>query len=347
MAFTANVPTQKVGVLLINLGTPAAPEPRAVKRYLAQFLSDRRVVELPSVLWQPILRGLVLRSRPAKSAEAYASIWSAEGSPLAAYTARQARALSGQLLDSIIEYGMRYGEPSIERGLDALIGQGCDRILLAPLYPQYSAATTATALDCAYKALSRRRAEPAIRTLPPYFADPAYIDALAVSAGKSLAELAFEPQRIIASFHGMPERTQRLGDPYRGQCIATVNRLSAALGREVQVGFQSRFGSARWFEPATDTLIEALPGQGISRIAVIMPGFSVDCVETLEEIGIRGRASFLAAGGSDFALLPCLNHSEPGMMMLERLIRRELAGWLPADRASAAQPGRAVMQVAA
>jgi ferrochelatase len=319
----------KIGVLLINLGTPNRPEPGAVRAYLREFLSDRRVVEIPPFIWQPILRGLILTTRPRKSAHAYRQVWTEEGSPLAAISARQAKALAGAFGPGVIvEQAMRYGSPGIGAGIDALRSQGCEKILLAPLYPQYCAATTATALDASFAHLAGQRWQPAIRTLPPYHDDPAYIGALAARIREELAGLSFEPEALIASFHGMPERTLRLGDPYHCHCRKTARLLSEALGRELIVTFQSRFGRAKWLEPATERVLSELPAKGISRVAIAAPGFSADCLETLEELAIRGRATFLSAGGSDFAYLPCLNDSPPGLDMLRSLLSRELEGWV-------------------
>lgn len=318
----------ETGLLLINLGTPDTPEPKAVRRYLAEFLSDPRVIELPSLLWKPILHGLILRRRPAQAAHAYAAIWRADGSPLAAFTQAQASLLADRLgPEIVVDYAMRYGNPSISERLDAMIARGCRQILLAPLYPQYSAATTATALDKAFAHLGALRAQPAIRTLRPYHDDPAYIGALRLSLKQYLAKLDFVPDRIVASYHGMPVRTEEQGDPYYHQCIATTRRLSEATGHEILTSFQSQFSAAKWFSPATETVLAGFPGRGIKKILVLTPGFSVDCVETLEEIDIRGRETFMEAGGERFAHLPCLNASEVGMDMLETLVRRELAGW--------------------
>jgi ferrochelatase len=320
----------RIGVLLINLGTPDAAEANAVRRYLAQFLSDRRVVEIPPIAWQPILRGIILNTRPRKSAEAYKLVWTEEGSPLAAITRAQAAALAGAFGEEVIvDHAMRYGRPAIGERLDALMGQGCDRVLLAPLYPQYCAATTATANDAAFAHLATLRRQPAIRTLPPYHDDPAYIAALKASVEEALAGLDFAPQAILASFHGMPQRTLELGDPYHCHCRKTARLLSDALGRELQVAFQSRFGRAKWLEPATDARLRALPSEGVTELAVIAPGFSADCLETLEELAIRGRDTFLAAGGKKFAYLPCLNHDALGLAMLRAIVARELEGWVP------------------
>jgi len=323
------IPAPKIGVLIVNLGTPDAAEAGAVRRYLAEFLSDRRVVELPPILWQPILRGIILRTRPRKSAHAYAQVWREDGSPLAAITRHQAESLRGRFGDAVlVEHAMRYGRPAIAEKLAAMKAAGCERILIAPLYPQYCAATTATANDSAFAALAGMRWQPAIRTLPPYYGDPAYIAALKTRIEQSLADLSFEPDAIIASFHGMPARTLALGDPYHCHCQKTARLLGEALGRDLIVTFQSRFGRAKWLEPATDTTLAALPGKGIKRIAIVAPGFSADCLETLEELAIRGRETFLAAGGSDFAYLPCLNSDHSGVEMLHLLLQRELAGWI-------------------
>jgi ferrochelatase len=322
--------TAGIGVLLINLGTPDAPEPGALKRYLKEFLSDPRVVEIPQLVWQPILRGLILNTRPKKSARAYKQVWMDEGSPLAVFTARQAKALEGAFGgQAIVDHAMRYGNPAIAGRIDALIAAGCERILIAPLYPQYCAATTATANDAAFAHLAGLRAQPALRTLPPYHDDPLYIAALKESVEESLASLDFEPQALIASFHGMPERSRDLGDPYHSQCLRTAALLSEALGRELTTTFQSRFGRAKWLEPATDKVLAELPVRGVTRLAIFAPGFAVDCLETLEELAIRGRDTFLAAGGADFAYLPCLNDGAPGIKMLRALIARELEGWRP------------------
>ena len=318
-------------MLLINLGTPNSPEPGSVRLYLKEFLSDPRVVEIPQLVWQPILRGIILNTRPKKSAHAYRQVWTEEGSPLAAITARQARALAGAFGESVIvDHAMRYGKPAISERIDALKAQGCDRILIAPLYPQYCAATTATANDEAFFHLRRMRWQPAVRTLPPYHDDPAYIAALAARLTEELAALDFEPEAILASFHGMPQRTLELGDPYHCHCRKTARLLSEKLGRELLVTFQSRFGRAKWLEPATDTTLAALPGRGIRCVAILAPGFSADCLETLEELSIRGRDTFMEAGGSHFAYLPCLNDSPIGIEMLRSIVGRELEGWLTA-----------------
>jgi ferrochelatase len=322
-------PTPKVGVLLINLGTPDAPEARAVRRYLAEFLSDPRVIEIHPLAWKPVLHGIILRTRPKRSAEAYNQIWTNEGSPLRAIAARQAEALRAELPGVSIHFAMRYGHPGIAAALDNMMAEGCTRILSAPLYPQYCAATTATANDAVFGTLARMRFQPALRTLPPYYDDPPYIEALAASIERQLKALNFEPERLLLSFHGMPVRTLDLGDPYHCHCQKTARLLGKAIGRDVDIAFQSRFGRAKWLEPATEATLARYASEGVKRVAIAAPGFSVDCIETLEELGIRGRKTFLDGGGEQFALLDCLNDSTEGIAMLERLISRELAGWLP------------------
>ena len=323
------VATPKIGVLLVNLGTPDAPTATAVRRYLKQFLSDRRVVEIPALLWQPILRGIILNTRPQKSAKAYAKVWTNQGSPLASFTIAQTEALAVRMEGAVdVRYAMRYGNPSVPDQLAAMKQAGCNRILIAPLYPQYSGATTGTVQDEAYTTLTKMRWHPAIRTLPAYHDDPGYIGALKTSVEASLAALDFTPDALVISFHGMPERTLHLGDPYHCHCQKTARLLSEAMDRELVVSFQSRFGRAKWLEPATDATIERLAKEGRTKIAIFAPGFSVDCLETLEELAIQGREQFEEAGGTHFAYMPCLNDSEVGMDLLETLIRRELSGWI-------------------
>lgn len=318
----------RIGVLLINLGTPDSPEEKAVRRYLCEFLSDRRVIEIHPIAWKPILHAFILRRRPRKSAEAYNQIWTNEGSPLRAIAHRQAEALRPRLPNVSVHYAMRYGHPGIGAALEQMIKEGCRRILAAPLYPQYCAATTATANDAVFASLAQMRWQPALRTLPPYYDDPLYIKALATNLKRQLANLEFEPQRLLLSFHGMPLRTLKLGDPYYCHCQKTARLLGHALGFEVDVAFQSRFGRGEWLEPATRTMLADYPRQGIRSTAIATPGFSADCLETLEELGIRGRQTFLKAGGEHFALLDCLNDSPEGMDMMTQLIARELAGWM-------------------
>ena len=320
-----------VAVLLVNLGTPDAPTPGAVRRFLKEFLSDPRVVEIPAIVWQPVLRGIILNTRPRKSAHAYRQVWTEKGSPLAAITAEQAEALQARLGDAVrVDWAMRYGNPSIASRIATLKDAGHERILLAPLYPQYCAATTATVVDETGKALKAMRWQPALRILPAYYDDPAYIAALARDLGGQLDGLDFVPEVLLLSFHGMPERTRLLGDPYRDHCRVSARLLEDALNRpalRIVTTFQSRFGRAKWLEPATDAVLVEEARKGTKRLAVAAPGFSADCLETLEELAIRGREQFLGAGGAQFAALACLNAGEPGMDMLEALVRRELAGW--------------------
>jgi ferrochelatase len=320
---------KKIGVLLVNLGTPDGPDQASVRRYLAEFLSDRRVVEIPALLWQPILRGPILLTRPRKSSHAYKQVWTAEGSPLAVFTRDAALALQQVMGPSIlIDWAMRYGNPSVSSRLKAMTEAGCNHILIAPLYPQYCAATTASALDAVYGALEKMRVQPAIRTLPPYHDDAAYIEAVRASTERQLAQLDFTPDLLLASFHGMPQRTRELGDPYYDQCVATARLLEQALGRKVRITFQSRFGPAKWLGPATDDTLRALPAEGVKNVAVLTPGFAADCLETLEEIAMRGKEDFLAAGGHKFVHLSCLNASSEAILLYRQLIGRELKGWL-------------------
>ena len=327
----------QIGVLLVNLGTPDAPTPKAVRRYLGQFLSDRRVVEIPPLLWQPILRGVILNTRPRKSAQAYAQVWTEAGSPLAAYTAAQARALQDRLGEAVlVSWAMRYGNPALGTELAQMKQAGCQRILVAPLYPQYSGATTATVIDAVGAALAEMRWQPAIRTLPPYYDDPLHIAALKADIERQLAALPFRPEVLLLSFHGMPLRTLELGDPYHCQCQKTARLLGEALaashpGLRIEVSFQSRFGRAKWLEPSTESVLRTEAERGTRQLAIATPGFSADCLETREELAIRGREVFLQAGGGDYAVLDCLNDSAAGMTMLEALVRRELAGWLEPD----------------
>ena len=326
------VKSGNVGVLLVNLGTPDAPDPASVKRYLAEFLSDRRVVEIPPLIWQPILRGIILNTRPKKSAHAYSQVWTDKGSPLAVITAEQAENLQARLGETVrVDYAMRYGNPSIPSRLQAMMEAGCERLLLAPLYPQYSGATNATVVDKAGDALAAMRWQPSLRILPPYHDDPAYIDALARDIGAQLDALAFQPEVLLFSFHGMPQRTLELGDPYHCHCHKTARLLQEALNRpdlRCRTTFQSRFGRAKWLEPATDAVLAEEGANGTRRLAIAAPGFSADCLETLEELALQGRDQFREAGGEDFAALACLNAREPGMDMLESIVRRELGGWV-------------------
>jgi protoporphyrin/coproporphyrin ferrochelatase len=301
----------------------------SVKRYLKEFLSDRRVVELPPILWQPILRGLVLNTRPKQSAHAYAQVWTPEGSPLDVITKAQATALATAFGDHVIvDYAMRYGKPSIGDRLKALKDGGCDRILIAPLYPQYSGATTATVNDKVFEQLREMRWQPALRTLPPYHDDPGYISALKLSVEATLAGIDFDPDVIVASFHSMPVSTLMKGDPYHCQCQKTARLLGEALGRKLVVSFQSKLGRAKWLEPSTESMLDALAKEGKKTAVVVTPGFSADNLETLEEIAIRGRETFVEAGGRELVTVPCLNASDEGIKMLRTLLARELEGWV-------------------
>ena len=332
MALPADHPAVKVGrigVLLVNLGSPDAPDVRSVKRFLGEFLSDKRVIEIPGFIWKPILNLLILNIRPRTTAANYAKVWTPDGSPITAFTKAQSAALQGAFGPNVIvDWGMRYGSRSIADRLKALTDQGCDRILVAPLYPQYSAATNATVVDAANAALAALRWQPALRTLPPYYDSPEHIAALATSVRDSLAGLDFTPDLIVTSFHGMPQRTLDRGDPYHCQCQKTGRLLAEALGLPVKVTFQSRFGRAEWLRPYTDGTLESLPAQGIRKIAVVCPGFAADCLETLEEVAMEGRETFIEHGGTHFAYLPCLNATATGIEMLRTLLARELAGWV-------------------
>jgi ferrochelatase len=330
------VPVPKVGVLLLNLGTPDATDYWSMRRYLSEFLSDRRVIESPGPLvWQLILQGPILASRPQKSGANYEKIWDREAndSPLRIITRRQTAKLQERLGEGVVvDYAMRYGNPSTGSRLKALKDAGCERILLAPLYPQYAGATTATANDKAFDTLKGMRWQPAIRTLPPYYSEPAYVAALAQSIADGVAALAFEPDVVITSFHGMPKEYLLKGDPYHCQCLVTTRLVREHLGwpeEKLMVTFQSRFGGGEWLQPYTDKTLERL-GAEKKKLAILAPAFSADCIETLEEIAITGREQFIHAGGNGahYAYIPCLNDSDGGMAMLESIIRRELSGWI-------------------
>ena len=325
----------RLGVLLVNLGSPSGTDPASVRRYLRQFLSDPRVIETPRALWWIILNLFVLTTRPKKSGHAYEQIWNYERNeaPLITITRAQAEKLGAALAADrvVVDWAMRYGAPAIGDRLKALQQAGCERVLIAPLYPQYAAATTATAVDDAFKALARMRWQPAVRTLPPYYDAPAYIAALAETTSADLARLDFEPEIVLASFHGMPRSYVENGDPYERHCRETVRLLRERLGwsdDRLRLCFQSRFGRAEWLQPYTDETISELAKSGVRNLVVIMPGFSADCLETQEEIAIRGAKTFRKHGGDRFAALPCLNDSHPGIAMLEALVRRELSGWM-------------------
>ncbi len=325
----------RIGVLLMNLGTPDATGYWPIRRYLKEFLSDRRVIEVNPVVWWFILNGIVLTKRPFSSGEAYRLIWNKDRneSPLRTITRSQSEKIAALLSKNPsieTDWAMRYGTPSIASRLEALQKSGCGRILLFPLYPQYAAATTATACDKAFDALKTMRRQPAIRVVPPYYDDPAYIGALAASTRESLAALDFEPEIVLASFHGLPKAYFEKGDPYYCHCAKTARLLREALGWPEQrliLTFQSRFGRAEWLKPYTAETIEALAKSGVKRLAVVTPGFAADCIETLEEMAIRGRETFLENGGEKYAALPCLNDSPAHTAALSEIIRRELSGW--------------------
>ena len=320
-------------ILLINLGTPDSPTPNAVRRYLREFLSDPRVIEIPRAVWLPILHGFVLNTRPWRSARKYASIWYPEGSPLRIHTQRQARLL-GELLkpEARVEFAMRYGLPSISDALARLKAEGCDRVLLVPLYPQYAASTTASALDNATEFLRRTRNVPEIRLVKSFHDHPAYIGALA-GLLRDYWQRSGRPDRLIMSFHGLPRYTLARGDPYSQHCHETARllarRLDLAEG-EWQVAFQSRFGRTAWIEPYTGSTLSDFGRRGVRRVDVVCPGFVADCLETLEEIGIEGRRTFLESGGKEFHLLPCLNERGQWIQALADIARQHLAGWLGA-----------------
>lgn len=306
------VKSGQIGVLIVNLGTPDAAEPGAVKRYLGEFLSDRRVVEIPPLVWQPILRGIILNTRPKKSAHAYQQVWTDQGSPLAVITRQQAEAMQDRLGDGVIvDWAMRYGTPSIGDRLQTLMDQGCERILLAPLYPQYCAATTATVVDKAADKLREMRWQPALRTLPPYHDDPAYIDALARDLTRQLDALSFDPEVLLFSFHGMPERTLELGDPYYCHCQKTARLLEQAMAGRVprfRTTFQSRFGKAKWLEPATDAVLAEEAAAGTKRLAIAAPASPPIVSKRWRSWRCRGAISFWARAEQIFLRLPASTH---------------------------------------
>jgi len=325
----------KVGVLLVNLGTPDGTDKVSMRRYLKEFLMDRRVIEWSPFFWYPILFGIVLNTRPAKVGKAYETIWNNDlnESYLRTYTRNQAERMAKSftdLPDVRVDWAMRYGQPSIQSKMEELQKDGCEKILVFPLYPQYAAATTATVNDEAFKALLKMRWQPALRTVPPYHDDPVYIDALANSITGHLATLDWEPEVVLASFHGIPQSYFDKGDPYYCQCQKTARLLREKLGwpkEKLQVTFQSRFGPEEWLQPYTDKTVEKLAQEGIKRIAIINPGFVSDCLETLEEIAEQAAESFHHSGGEKFTHIPCLNDSADGMKVLEHVVRRELMGW--------------------
>ena len=332
----AGARAERVGVLLVNLGTPDSADARGVRVYLKEFLSDPRVIEDQGLLWKLVLHGIILRIRPGRKARDYQKIWNREKneSPLKTITRAQSEKLAEAISDHdhvVVDWAMRYGNPSIRSRIDALMSQGCDRLLVVPLYPQYSAATSATVCDEVFRVLGDMRAQPTLRVTPPYYDDPDYIEALAVSIDTHLANLPFQPEIIVASFHGMPQKYVDKGDPYQAQCIATTDALRKRMGLDaskLKLTFQSRFGFDAWLQPYTDKTMEQLAKDGVRRIAVVTPGFSADCLETLEEIAQENAEIFKHNGGEHFAAIPCLNDSDPGMDVIRQLVLRELQGWI-------------------
>ena len=330
------VPPRRVGVLLVNLGTPDATDYWSMRRYLKEFLSDRRVIEENRLKWWLVLNLIILTFRPGRKGRDYDKIWNRERNEsfLKTITRSQSDKLGAALASDprlLVDWAMRYGNPSIKSRLDAMQAAGCDRVLIVPLYPQYAAATTATVCDKAFEALARMRWQPAVRTAPAYFDEPVYIEALAASVEENLAKLSFKPEVIIASFHGMPEEYLRKGDPYYCQCAATARLLRERLkldDKQLMLTFQSRFGPAEWLKPYTDVTVKALAAQGVKNLAVITPGFSSDCLETLEEIAMENAQFFKDAGGENFAAIPCLNDTPGGMKVIQDVVARELKGWI-------------------
>lgn len=326
----------RIGVLLVNLGTPEGTDYWSMRRYLAEFLSDRRVIETPRAIWLPVLHGIVLSRRPQRSGKAYETIWNRERdeSPLRTFTRSQGEKLAARLAalgpHLMVDWAMRYGSPSVASRLQRLQGEGCERILVFPLYPQYCAATTASVNDAVFQALARMRWQPALRTVPAYPGDPAYIEALAHSIRSQIAALGWAPEVVLASYHGIPQSYFDKGDPYYCHCMKTTRLLDETLGwpkGRLRATFQSRFGPEQWLKPYTDKTVEALAREGVKRLAVVNPGFTADCLETLEEIAVLNRDIFLEHGGEKFAHISCLNDSEDGMGVIETVVRRELMGW--------------------
>ena len=331
------VTSGRIGVLVVNLGTPDATDYWSMRRYLREFLSDRRVIEENRLKWWLILNLIILSVRPRRKGRDYDKIWNRERdeSPLRTITRAQAEKLAAILMPVdpriTVDWAMRYGNPSIARRLDALQSAGCDRILIVPLYPQYAAATTATVADKAFAALMTMRRQPAVRIAPAWHDDPVYIEAVASSLEAELKKLSFKPEVILASFHGVPKDYVTKGDPYAAQCAETVRLLRARLGLDetkFMLTFQSRFGKAEWLQPYTDLTVKALAERGVKNLAVVTPGFAADCLETLEEIAGENAEIFHHAGGKNFAAIPCLNDSEAGMAVISHVVRRELQGWI-------------------
>jgi ferrochelatase len=338
------VKSGRIGVLLMNLGTPEATDYRSMRRYLKEFLSDRRVIETNRLIWWPLLNFVILTTRPKRKGRDYDTVWNTERNegPLKTVTRAQAEQLAEALAESagdqvMVDWAMRYGHPKTGERIQALLDAGCDRILLVPLYPQYSAATSATACDHAFRALMQMRWQPSVRVAHPYYDDPVYIDAIARSMRTELAKLSFEPEVILVSFHGVPKEYLEKGDPYYCHCHKTWRLLRDAFGwpeDRFRLTFQSRFGPAEWLQPYTDETVKALAKSGIKRMAIVAPGFTADCLETLEELNGENRHYFLDNGGEDFAYLPCLNASPEGMAVIRHVVERELSGWIDTARAS-------------
>jgi protoporphyrin/coproporphyrin ferrochelatase len=326
----------KIGVLLLNLGTPDATDYWSMRRYLKEFLSDKRVIEVPRLIWWPILNLIILTVRPGKKGKDYQTIWNTERNegPLKTITRDQAEGIAAALKDHpnvIVDWAMRYANPTTESRIKALQDQGCEKILLVPLYPHYAAATTATACDHAFRALMKMRWQPAVRIAPQYCDDPVYIDALANSIEKHVAALPWKPDALIATFHGMPQKYLMKGDPYHCQCMKTSRLLRERLGWAKDTWhttFQSRFGNDPWLQPYTDKTVERLGKSGVKNMVMVAPGFSADCLETLEELDVENREIFIEHGGQQFSYVPALNASPGGLRVIETIVRRELSGWV-------------------
>lgn len=328
-----NVVQGKIGVLLVNLGTPDGTDYWSMRRYLSEFLSDPRVIEVPQPIWQLILQGPILTFRPSKSGRAYKKIWTESGSPLLVYTKRQAEKLDGRIGSEnlIVDFAMNYGNPSIASKIEALKAKGCDRVCIVPLYPQYSATTTASVCDRTFKVLKTMRWQPAVRTAAAFHDQPAYIEALANSISEHLGTLDFVPDKVLMSYHGIPKAYFDKGDPYHCHCHKTTRLVAERLGWDtdfVMTTFQSRFGPTEWLQPYTDKTLEALPEQGAKKVLVVSPAFMSDCLETLEELAMEGRDAFIEAGGEAYSVAPCLNDSEGAIDVIEDVVRREIAGWI-------------------
>ncbi len=328
----------RIGVLLMNLGTPDATDYWSMRRYLKEFLSDRRVIETSRLIWWPVLNLIILSKRPGPKGRDYATIWNKDlnEGPLKTITRSQAEQVAARMKTVagdkiVVDWAMRYGNPPVKPAIENLLAQGCDRILLVPLYPQYAAATSATACDQAFRALMEMRWQPTVRVSPPYYEDPVYIDAVVSSMKRDLAKLDFEPEVVLVSFHGVPKSYLLKGDPYHCQCVKTYRLMREAMGwpaERFRMSFQSRFGTEEWLKPYTDETVESLAKSGIKRMAIVAPGFSADCLETLEELDGENREIFEHNGGERFAYLPCLNDSEDGIRVIQAVVERELQGWV-------------------